>query len=380
MTARAPYADHNNGSVTLTVTNFGALGYWDYRHGYDVGSSFRYSPRSFPALYHGSLMVAAPPDRVSDCAYGDSMRSRFDFITTGSGILLGEGLSGGVEGHVDFTDDRAEQPLDVSITQNSYSFADAPDDDYVILSYAIANRGARIDSLYVGLFLDWDIVQSDANRCRWDETNRVGWVEYLQPGWPVFGAGVLDMPTDFHVAVESHLTARGSRGWSDLTKMNKILGGFAEANGGETADWAHLVGSGPLSLGSQESITVTFAVLAGDDTDDLFANIAAARDRWRAFEDQVRFDPVPSGFRLIAAYPNPFNSSVNILCRVDVQGSVHWSLYDPAGRLVLPGGGFDAGAGRFTLPINALGLPSGRYMVRFQYNDRGLTVPVTLIR
>ncbi|NQU05710.1 MAG: S8 family serine peptidase, partial [Calditrichaeota bacterium] len=40
--ARSPYDDHDNGSVSLTLTNFGALGYWNYLTREEIGNSFRY--------------------------------------------------------------------------------------------------------------------------------------------------------------------------------------------------------------------------------------------------------------------------------------------------------------------------------------------------
>jgi len=377
---RSPYADHNNGSVALTVTDFGALGYWDYWHGEDVGNSFRYSRNNFPSLYHGSLVIAAPPNRVSDCAYGDSTRSRFDFVTTGQGMVVRYEEPDMMYGHAEFEDTRAERPLNLTVYQDSYSFSDPPDDDYIIVSYDIINNGSTIDSLYVGLFLDWDVIQADGNLCLWNEENQVGWMEYVQPNWPLYGAGVLDNAASFHVAAPNYVVMPGSGAWSDQTKMSKILTGFSEAESDEIGDWTHLIGSGPFHLGQGYHVVVTFAILAGDYRDDLFANIAAARDRWNAFEDAIRSDHVPSGFRLIAAYPSPFNSNIKITCSTDMRGLVTWSLFDPTGRLVIPGGGFFTGAGHFTLPIDAAGLPSGCYMVRLRQAGHKLIVPVTLVR
>ncbi len=377
---RSPYADHDNGTVSLTVTDFGALGYCDYRHGEDVGNSFRYSRNNFPSLYHGSLMIAAPPDRVSDCAYGDSRKSRFDFVTTGQGMVVRYDEPDMMHGRAEFEDTRAERPMNLMVYQDSYSFSDPPDDDYFIISYDIINNGPTIDSLYAGLFLDWDDVQADRNSCFWDEQNQVGWMEFAQPNWPLYGAGVLDKPASFHVAAPNYEVMPGSRAWSDSTKMIKILTGFSEAESDETGDWTQLIGSGPFHLGQGYHVVVTFAILAGDDRDDLFANIAAARDRWNAFEDAILSDHVPSGFRLIAAYPSPFNSGIKVTCSTDMHGLVTWSLYDPTGRLVIPGDGFFTGAGRFTLPIDAVGLPSGYYMVRLKQAGRRLIVPVTLVR
>ncbi len=119
LNARPSFADHDNGSVSLTVTNFGALGYWNYRTGDDVGNSFRYAKQNLPALFHGSLMIAVPPYYVSDCAYGNRERDKFDFISSERGFLVQETTPGQQEGHALYCDDRADMPLYISIRQDS---------------------------------------------------------------------------------------------------------------------------------------------------------------------------------------------------------------------------------------------------------------------
>jgi len=374
-------ADHNNGSVSLTVTDFGALGYWDYIYGKDVGNSFRYAGNSQPALFHGSLMVGVPPDRVVDCAYGDSLTPRFDFISSGRGITLQEGATGGLEGHVEFRErDGDEDILDITVRQNSYSFPDPPDDDYVILSYTVINRDTDVDSLYVGIFMDWDILQPESNICQWDEEAGVGWMEYFRPGLPLYGVGILDNPVSFQVATNADDVSRGRRGWHDRTKIIKMMSGFNEAVSDEADDWTQLIGAGPFSLVHNQSKTVTFAILAGDNQSDLFANITAARMRWNEDITSFHTDNTPTEFKLINVYPSPFNSQVNIVCNAGLSGRVAWTMYDPCGRLIPNSGEMIVGSGQFILPVNGVNLPSGIYLVKLNQGMRSLTIPVVLVR
>lgn len=378
--ARPSSADHDNGSVSLTVTNFGALGYWNYRSGEDVGNSFRYRKRNLPALFHGSLMVAAPPDRVSDCAFGNKERSNFDFISTGRGFLIAETEFDQQEGHAFYRDDRADDILNISVRQDSYSFVSAPDDDYIILSYTITADRYAIDSMYVGLFLDWDVFQAEGNLCVWDSAAQVGWMEYFKPAWAIYGAGVLDQKTSFHVALDNSLVLTGARAWSDSTKIVKMLTGFDEANSDEIDDWSQLIGAGPFFLNRYDSTTVTFALLAGDDREDLIDNIIAARNKWNAHVSSQPHDNIPADFKLIAAYPSPFNSRVNVLCSTDIRGTVTWSVFDPTGRLVKDGSKSVLQPGMFIIPINGINLPSGQYLVLLQQRNRCLPVSVTLVK
>jgi subtilisin family serine protease len=378
--ARSPFDDHDNGSVSLTVSNYGMLGYWNYLTGEDIGNSFRYNEQSIPVLFHGSLMIGVPPSQVSDCAFGNDDRSIFDFNSTSGGFKIHDYESGRQEGHAEFNDDRAEQSLSVSVRQDSYSYKDSPDDDYIILSYTITAERSAINGMYVGLFLDWDIVQSDANNCVWFNEAEVGYMEYNKPGWFICGAGMLDQTPSFHVALENYDIVVGSGAWSDSLKMASMLNGFNNSNSNEASDWTQLIGAGPFSLGRGESKTVTFAVLAADDRDDMVENINAAREKWNTTISSHSSDPLTSGFKLISAYPSPFNSRVNILCKTDISGLVNWTIYDQNGRLVFKGDRFNIDAGMFNLPIEGVNLPSGRYFVRLHQKNKYLSVPITLTR
>ncbi len=384
LVVRSPYADHDTGNVVFTITDFGALGYMDYLQlegGEGVCQGFRYPAGGLSALFHGSLMIGAPPNKVSDCAFGDPELSRFDFASSCQGFVLHTGASGAQEGHAAYDDVRAERPLRVTVEQNSFSFADPPDDDYVIISYTVRNGGSRIDNLYVGLYLDWDVVQSGNNLCCWDGEAGVGWVEYARGGFPVFGTALLDAAPGFHTAVDNRdVHPSIVRKWSDQVKLEFMRSGFSQASGEVPNDWSQLIGAGPTPLESGDSIMVTFAILAGDDPADLKANVQAARERWDAQTGSLAGGYSPERFELIAAYPSPFNGSLTLRCRTDSPGVVDWMLFDPTGRPAFTGGNFAVRAGRFAVPIAVPELPSGRYLVVLNQDGQQLTVPVTLVR
>ncbi|MDP8228842.1 MAG: T9SS type A sorting domain-containing protein, partial [Candidatus Electryoneaceae bacterium] len=207
-----------------------------------------------------------------------------------------------------------------------------------------------------------------------------GWVEYDRPGWTVYGVAVVGQPADFNVAVpNSYIFTGGSNVWNDAEKFELMLFGFDYTTGDEVSDWSQMIGVGPLSLDRGDSVDVTFVLSAGDDSDDLAANIRSARDRWT---DQRAASGVniPQHLQLIGAYPSPFNGSLTVQCRTDVAGTVIWSLYDLAGREVVSDRKLIVDAGRFNFPIDGAGLASGRYLLTILQDDQQLTLPVTLIR
>jgi hypothetical protein len=366
------YDDHDNGNVTLTVTNFGALGYYDYIREEGLGEGFRFPRDGLSGLFHGSLMVGVAPDRVSDCAYGDEPRSRFDFAALADGFRLQEQPDGAMQGTADFNDEPAEKPLGVQVRQTSVSYPQSPDDDYVILSYEITVPDTIPDTLFVGLYLDWDIVEASRNVARWNAEAGAGWMEYERSGFPVFGAALLSDLPDFQVAVNNSLV--GS--WDDAGKISQMQTGLVNPAASEPDDYSQLVGA----IYTSHDITATFVLAAGENADDLLANVAAARTHWNGRLFGNNPPSTPQGIELIAAYPSPFNESFAVLCRTDAAGWVIWRLYDLSGRMLPVGGELFAPAGHIQLPIRTPGMPSGQYLLQIQQDDHLLAIPATLTR
>ncbi|MFQ5751880.1 MAG: S8 family serine peptidase, partial [bacterium] len=157
------YRDHDAGNVILTLTSFGALGFYDYAEsGVNLGNGFKFPKNSASTLFHGSLMVGTDPSHVSDASYGDIFQSHYDWRTVSDGnINIDEDALGNQIGLAKYNDIQAPEPIGVVITQKSYAYKNPPDDDLIILEYTIQNtKGMLIDNLYTALYLDWDINNS----------------------------------------------------------------------------------------------------------------------------------------------------------------------------------------------------------------------------
>jgi hypothetical protein len=274
---------HSNQSIALTVTNFGAIGYYDYIEEESVGEGMRYPYNGLTSLFHGSVMIGEAPDKVSDCAFGDANHIRYDFETETPDFQLSVEQDGSQHTNCQFRDDNAENPIHVEVTQHTISFPDAPYDDCVIFDYNIRNSGLfAIDSMRVALFLDWDVVQSTLNLCQWDSENKLGWMQHSAELYPVFGMAMLSGDPDFHVAIDNSSDWPGgswSR-WSDAGKWALMNSGFSRSSAEELDDYSQLLGTPPVDLPAGQSTNVTFVILAGDDIQDLQANLASARQKW----------------------------------------------------------------------------------------------------
>lgn len=379
------YVTHNNGSFAFSITNFGAVGYYNYKIEQGIGEGFRFPQDGLTGLFHGSLMVGAPPIYVSDCAFGDSSAIRFDFVSLAPEFALTTGEDGIQSGRAHFTDARALNPIGVGVRQHSISFPDVPNDDYVILHYTVYNRSNfLIEGLRTALFLDWDIVQASDNICIWDGETRSGWIQHSGGGFPLFGAAILDVEPGFHVAINNYEewdSGMWSR-WSDRAKFRLMLKGFDEPENLEPADYSQLIGTNASDLSPGDSVSVTFVLAAGENVADFRSNIAAARNAWNggiAFGKGVNHLH-PRFLSITATYPEPFNGWMNIGYSVVERGAVTWKLIDDTGRIITSTSGGIVHPGDHIITFHANSLPSGRYFVRVSQPGTADIKPVTLLR
>lgn len=79
---------------------------------------------------------------------------------------------------------------------------------------------------------------------------------------------------------------------------------------------------------------------------------------------------VPNDFNILSSYPNPFNSTFNVKFRIHKNGLVNKTIFDVRGRSVFSENKFyNAGLNEFRINFEQLGLSSGVYFVRLNYES-----------
>ena len=99
----------------------------------------------------------------------------------------------------------------------------------------------------------------------------------------------------------------------------------------------------------------------------------------------INFDVAPQDlkpelFQLPVAYPNPFNSSINISYQIPVPSPVLLSIFDLSGRVVATLVDGEHFAGYFTTTWNGQALASGLYLVKMQSPELNFTQKIMLVR
>lgn len=367
------FANHDTGNVIFTITDFGCFGYYDYVHDEYYGSGFRFPREGSNALYHGALMAGSSPSQVSDCAYGsDSWPYRFDWqAILGGDLSIFPGTQADQEGLAIYQDTRppTNQQVGLQVTQRSYAWSSPPRDDFVILSFSLENvSGSAINNLYVGLYMDWDLINFNENEANWDAELALGYVYNAQPLAPntrYYGTCLLTSEPASYRVIDSTTVYPFSL-MTDAQKYEFMSSGFVQTSSSGPSDQSTLLSAGPFSLAAEQTVEVAFAVLGGDDLGDLQDNATEARSAWNELQ------PLSSDvgqasvghFSIDDVFPRPANGELRIRISMPGPGEVLLDLFDPLGRSFPLSRNTYTEAGAYLISLPRWNGASGVYFVR----------------
>ncbi len=342
--------DINN--VSMTISNYGAFGF----HGTTTSNAltgsfipygfdgFKLAPETFNTLYEGALMIGTAAEHISDCAQNFIVEPDNDFK-----VLPGGSITEIAIPFVDqattclFDDSRAESPIGVEVRQNTFAWANPPDDDYIIVEYIITNRSdSTISDLRVGLFMDWDIplnatTTSSLNLGDYVPGDDLGYIFYEN------GADSQSFRGVKIVNDEGMVNYRVYDFFSEIwdgrfSEQNKSLGLFDNyAQTSDLGEVAHTVTTGPFSLAPGETDTAAFAIVGGPDWLDFLANATQAEARYAVLtdtDDDFDDSPLPRQLMVYQNYPNPFNPSTTIAFSLPRAGDVSVEVFNIVGQRV----------------------------------------------
>ena len=331
-------ATHANDNIKFSFSNIGQFGLGSGSVNPMGGEGFRFPPDGLDFLKNGSLLLASDRYHVSDGAItSNPLLTDDDFAPAVGGYprIIEQGADSDQDGFAAYSDVSAEQPIGLSVTQKSFCWTGPSSAPFVIVEFTIRNTSsADIDSLYAGVFCDWDLPLSSGN----DDV--VGYIDYQSLGY------VLDLSTGLAVGVRAITSEPASYaaidnagtindGFAELEKFNFMTSGFANVSYSTPGNYSHLITVGPLRLLRGESEVAAFSFVAGNDLSELIANAELSFAMYPGMtEISGDDDPLPKEFETIANYPNPFNGATIIRLSLEAEPDQNIEIYDITGRLV----------------------------------------------
>ncbi|MCD6595557.1 S8 family serine peptidase [bacterium] len=263
---------------------------------------------------------------------------------------------------------------DYSITQYTYQWRSAPNQDFIILYYKVFNRTAStISGARCGFYADFDVPPYDTNYAAADDVNEWAYIYHSTSG-PYAGIVALD-GYDRSSVVDNPQYVYGDTvgmGWTDTVKWRFLDGTYNFASGATAKDWSVILSFGPYSIPAGSFITYSAAIVMGSDLSDFQTNANQAKTIYSStalHTDETQ--KVPDDIALFGAYPNPFNSATEINYALTEPGNVKLDIIDINGKVVRT---IDSGLRKtklYTVKWNGCDysgktMPSGLYFARLQ--------------
>lgn len=376
---------HDAGHIYLTVTDQGSLGYLSQAGEVGRGMGVIGDPSS---LFIGSFWAGTGADFVCNRDYDGLGQETSEWVVSNekedNGRVRDDSRGDGSQVfRAIFHDGGHEIPKPLFIEQTSYALPEEPNDDFVILEYTLHNRGDQpLEDLYLGVFCDFDVAGDGKDLGDTDASRNLAWIHSADG--PGFGVALLDSNAAINATlIDNRAYVYAESRITDQDKFDLLSGAIHQPVAGTGDDWSLLV-STVQTLAPGESRNVAFAMLHGDDEDDMRANADAAK---AAYLSDGRLKPeIPVQIlRLDQNTPNPFNPETSIEFEVTRAGYVELAVYDLRGVKVrtLFAGNHDAGSDAITwngMSDAGRPLPSGIYLYRLTQGPLEEARKMTLVR
>jgi len=354
VTVNVDYINVTVNQVATTITSKGRICY--NGESQQQGLGFQYSGENL--AYEVGLMLGTGSTKVSDNVRGASGIDN-DFISSAVVQKVIPSIKSDFDLTGWFTDNIATSPLPINVRHNAYAWSNSGDDKYVIVEYILHNDGPTpLNSLYSGVFADWDIMDYNLNRAEENPGLKMGYVFSTQTSGLFAGIKVLT-PTPFlHYAIDN-VAGQGGINMTDgfdtgekYTSLSTVR--TAAGQNGNGNDVIDVVSTGPFNIPPGDSVVVAFALIAGDDLTDLNNSATNA---------QIKYNFITSIENLESAsqlelYPNPASSTINI--PIDPTKDQLLVIADVIGRII-KSVNYSAG-GNTELVIDVSGFSNGFYI------------------
>lgn len=364
----------NTNAISTTITSEGRLGF----NSKGLGQGFIYKEANL--IYESGLMIGTSVNKVSDVVRSYPPESDKDFLRVKKVKEVFTVPENDIYLTGKFNDLGAETaPLKVMITHHTYAFDSVGHRKYIIQKFDIKNNGAdSLKNLYAGFYTDWDINNASVNEANADSVLKMGYIFSRETAGLHGGIKILN---NNHGNVYSINNAPGgavdiSNGYETSEKYI-TLSTYHAAAGQSGADVSQVVSTGPFFIAPGDTAFAAFAILAGDNLNDLRTSSENAQQMYDAM--------FPVGVKEIAfiddrffIYPNPAGEEITVIFTSAVRQPVTISFSNPLGAIALQTK-IESIAGKNFLKINTSSVENGLYFVSLLSSDKKIAQKLMVV-
>jgi hypothetical protein len=365
--------DTNN--IITSVNSYSTIGYTDGTK--MVGNGFTFKNYK-NILSIAGLVVASSSNRVSDNVYGLG-GNELDFIPLSPAQKIEPATKGDQMWFNKYNDDSATVTKNnIEVEQYSYAFNNEELNDIIFLHYTVKNTGnTSLDNTHIGMYADWDIYRSYANKAKYDSILKLAYT------YPSFGAGGTYIGIQLISDSLANCYNFDNDGFGgsiniydgflnfekyDAMTISRNIAGLKHSYGNDVSS---MLSSGPYTINAGNSVSLLFALVAGENEYEIKNNAQKALD-WYFNTASLRSN-IKNNVILNQNTPNPCNNTTSISFYLDKSTSVNLEIMDAVGHSVYCIVDGEISSGKHSYNINLSKFSSGVYYYRLTTNEITLT-------
>lgn len=339
MTFNLDYVDFQVNQISTTVNSRGNLGYNYPNYNQGLGFIYENTNQNRTMIKCAGFITGTSTSHVVDNIYGsveDSFTNAFYSLINAR--IQAEPELGDIHIKGAFNDSLAQaQRLQIQVDYDIVAFHNSPADKFLILEYHIINQSENnLPGLHAGFFTDWVIQDVRNHRASFDPENQIGYA-YSASGGNYTGIRLLNHTNINHYAFDNQGfggSLRIDNGFTTFEKYTAMQSNRPNAGlYDKDNDISTLLATGPFNLLPGDTLTVAFALMAGDHLNDLQATAQLASYIYDGdHTSSVEVDQ-PGVFN-IHLYPNPASSQVNVKFSPHLNQQTHLTVYNINGKQV----------------------------------------------
>ena len=281
-------ATHTTPSIQVSFLDSGNIGHLEHAgSSHDPGIGFQVLQPGGTwedYLYEGGLVVGRGPSQVMSSVRGSNGGYEQDFAPAAGSYpqIVDPGQVGSQDGSVTLVGSSTSSAgLNLKISQQSYTYDAAANDDYIVLHYTLTNTGqSDLNGLYTGLYLDWNVGSNVySNDAGFDVSRSVGYVTESGSSNRFVGARLLSAGANLsYTALDNDLEPVGGD-FTDAEKWALLSGGIGTTTRSSVAA-SQFIAAGPIDLSVNGSEEVVFALVSGQSLSSMLQNADAAYREW----------------------------------------------------------------------------------------------------
>jgi len=374
------YRTINGNNITLTVNSRGNLCYNDYPNN-TQGVGIRWKNGS-NLCYEAGLITGSSYDSISNVVRGSqSGFQNRDFAPIDIFQLTKPGSISSLDGATRFSDKNSITRAGLDIEQKTYQFNTPDAKDMVFINYRITNNtNKKLDSIYFGLFFDWDIGPAgDNNYVGFDNQYGFGLCYNVEiDSLPAIAVQLTTPQQLNYTAVDNGVSLHN--GFTLREKWNSISRGVLDRESA-IGDASMIIGAGNIVLDPNESTDVGFVIGVSEKVTDLKELMKSAQNtaKERNIASGFLWQSIPPASSITNLFPNPVDGNeISLTLNVTYRHNIIIELYDAIGQLQEIVLEETLNAGTFQKTVSLNGYSSGTYFIRLKQNGGNSVIPLQI--